>query len=134
MKNTNRKYKKEVVIKDFNSVSAAMEYMNHLVTEEVVFEVKMTIDLYVTVKATVGKEEKPKQEKKTEKKVESKKESTKVEVRENKEKQGVELIFNEKPAKEVLGKLKEMGFRWHNANKLWYAKATQERVEFAKSL
>lgn len=52
----------------------------------------------------------------------------------NNEFNGIEITFSEKPEREVLGKLKEVGFRWHNAKKLWYAKNTPERMSFAEKI
>ena len=52
----------------------------------------------------------------------------------NKALNGIELIFQEKPATEILTMLKENGFRWHRQKKLWYAKVTDERKALAKEL
>ena len=52
----------------------------------------------------------------------------------NKQLNGIELIFQEKPATEILTMLKENGFRWHRKKKLWYAKVTDERKAFVKEL
>ena len=52
----------------------------------------------------------------------------------NKKLNGIELIFQEKPATEILTTLKENGFRWHRQKKLWYAKVTDERKALAKEL
>ena len=52
----------------------------------------------------------------------------------NKSLNGIELIFQEKPATEILTMLKENGFRWHRQKKLWYAKVTDERKAFVKEL
>ena len=52
----------------------------------------------------------------------------------NKALNGIELIFQEKPATEILTMLKENGFRWHRQKKLWYAKVTDERKAFVKEL
>lgn len=52
----------------------------------------------------------------------------------NKQLNGIELIFQEKPATEILTMLKENGFRWHRQKKLWYAKVTDERKAFVKEL
>lgn len=41
---------------------------------------------------------------------------------ENKEKNGEELYFDEKPSKEVLETLKENHYRWHNVKKCWFRK------------
>lgn len=47
---------------------------------------------------------------------------------------GIELSFDSKPNVEVLSAIKELGFRWHNKKKLWYAKQTEERLAKAKEL
>ena len=52
----------------------------------------------------------------------------------NKQLNGIELIFQEKPATDILTILKENGFRWHRQKKLWYAKVTDERKAFVKEL
>ena len=52
----------------------------------------------------------------------------------NEEKNGVEIVFDKKPANEVLDKVKAMGFGWHGRDKYWYAKQTPERIEFAKKI
>ena len=52
----------------------------------------------------------------------------------NNEFNGIELVFESKPAKEILESIKAAGFRWHNMKKLWYAKQTPERMALAKKL
>ena len=52
----------------------------------------------------------------------------------NKQLNGIELIFQEKPSTEILTMLKGNGFRWHRKKKLWYAKVTDERKAFVKEL
>ena len=52
----------------------------------------------------------------------------------NKQLNGIELIFQEKPSTEILTMLKGNGFRWHRQKKLWYAKVTDERKAFVKEL
>lgn len=52
----------------------------------------------------------------------------------NAELHGIEIQFADKPDAETREKLKAAGFRWHKAKKVWYAKETQERKEFAESL
>ena len=57
-----------------------------------------------------------------------------MQVNLNKKLNGIELIFQEKRATEILTMLKENGFRWHRQKKLWYAKVTDERKAFVKEL
>lgn len=57
-----------------------------------------------------------------------------VTVRENEERDGVEIIFPAKPADDVRERMKALGFRWSRPQGLWYAKRTAERLQFAKSL
>ena len=52
----------------------------------------------------------------------------------NEEKNGIELSFENKPDRATLDSIKAQGFRWHNAKKVWYAKQTDDRLTFAKSL
>ena len=52
----------------------------------------------------------------------------------NKKYDGIEIHFSEKPTPQVLARLKELGFRWHPSKKVWYAKNSEERLEFAKSI
>ena len=56
------------------------------------------------------------------------------EVRENKEKNGVEILFDQKPSDQILIKLKANGWRWFRFNRVWYNRLTPENLEFAKSL
>lgn len=46
----------------------------------------------------------------------------------NRDVNGIELSFAEKPAFDVLKDLKENGFRWHNKKQIWYARNTAENV------
>ena len=57
-----------------------------------------------------------------------------VKVELNEQCNGVEVSFKTKPNKSVIESLKKYGFRWHSAKKLWYAKQTDERINFANSL
>jgi hypothetical protein len=57
-------------------------------------------------------------------------ESKEVEITYNKEKNGIEVKFNTKPAQEVINDLKVNGFRWHRVKKVWYAKQTEERINY----
>lgn len=52
----------------------------------------------------------------------------------NQEHNGIEITFSTKPADDIRSTLKENGFRWHKAKKLWYAKQTPERQKLAESL
>ena len=52
----------------------------------------------------------------------------------NTEKNGIEITFATKPAQIVLDTLKNAGYRWHNAKKLWYAKANEKTENAAKSI
>lgn len=52
----------------------------------------------------------------------------------NQELNGIEITFDSKPAEAVRDELKNNGFRWHKAKKLWYAKNTPERLELAQRL
>lgn len=52
----------------------------------------------------------------------------------NLEKNGIEISFDSIPDEEVRSELKINGFRWHRANKLWYAKETPERLKLAEKL
>ena len=47
---------------------------------------------------------------------------------------GIELKFDSKPSIEILNSIKELGFRWHNKKKIWYAKQTADRLAKAKEL
>lgn len=48
-------------------------------------------------------------------------------INENKQLNGLEVIFENKPNASVLSTLKENGFRWHREKKLWYAKDNEKR-------
>ena len=52
----------------------------------------------------------------------------------NNELNGIEIIFDSKPAQTIINTLKTNGFRWHNVKKLWYAKNTAERLAVAESI
>ncbi len=51
-----------------------------------------------------------------------------MEIVKNLEKNGIELYFEEKPAKNVIEILKANNFRWHKIKKCWYAKIS-EKIE-----
>lgn len=57
-----------------------------------------------------------------------------ITLKENTEKNGIELSFTEKPDTDTLTALKANGFRWHNKRKIWYAKKTEERLEIAETI
>ena len=57
-----------------------------------------------------------------------------VELRLNEERNGVELVFDEKPDADVRAELKTAGFRWHRRLGLWYGKRTPDRLAFAARL
>lgn len=57
-----------------------------------------------------------------------------VKILENKEKQGLEVYFENKPSQEIIQGLKSHFFRWHTFKKCWYAKKTQERLAFLETL
>lgn len=50
----------------------------------------------------------------------------------NEEKNGIEIKFNNKPSNSVIESLKAQGFRWSNYSKLWYAKQSPDRLQFAQ--
>lgn len=52
----------------------------------------------------------------------------------NNELKGIELSFESKPDTTILTAIKENGFRWHNVKKVWYAKQSEERLQFANTL
>lgn len=52
----------------------------------------------------------------------------------NRELQGIEIRFTEKPAQEIIEQLKMNGFRWSKVKKVWYAKQSERTLVFAKSL
>lgn len=45
---------------------------------------------------------------------------------------GVEIYFDGKPIKEVLNKIKEVGFRWNGKKLCWYAKQSEETIAEAQ--
>ena len=52
----------------------------------------------------------------------------------NAEHNGIEITFAEKPYEIIRDEMKNLGFRWHNGKKMWYAKQTAERLELAERL
>lgn len=57
-----------------------------------------------------------------------------VDITLNEEKNGIEIRFDGKPEAEVIESLKSNGFRWRGKQKMWFAKQTDERIQFANSL
>lgn len=57
-----------------------------------------------------------------------------VTVSENEEKDGLEIRFAEKPAAEVLTRLKSAGWRWSRFSSCWYAKRSDRARAFADAL
>lgn len=57
-----------------------------------------------------------------------------VDIALNEEKNGIELRFDGKPEAEVIEALKSNGFRWSGKQKMWFAKQTDERIQFVNSL
>jgi hypothetical protein len=55
-------------------------------------------------------------------------------VQKNTEKQGVEILFDQRPSDQILTKLKANGWRWSRFNRVWYNRLTPENLEFAKAL
>lgn len=52
----------------------------------------------------------------------------------NNELKGIELSFESKPESNILTAIKSNGFRWHNVKKVWYAKQSEERLQFANTI
>jgi hypothetical protein len=52
----------------------------------------------------------------------------------NEELNGIEITFTGVPSEEVRNELKANGFRWSKYKKVWYAKQSEERLQFAKML
>jgi len=57
-----------------------------------------------------------------------------VRLTENTEKQGLELRFDNKPAKETIDRLKANGWRWSMRNRCWYIKRSDRAYNFAVEL
>ena len=49
----------------------------------------------------------------------------------NEEHNGIEISFSEKPGDIIRDQLKEYGYRWHKAKKVWYAPRTEKREDLA---
>ena len=52
----------------------------------------------------------------------------------NQELNGIELSFDQKPERATLEAIKAQGFRWNGKRSIWYAKQTEERLTFARTL
>ena len=52
----------------------------------------------------------------------------------NKEHNGIELYFEEKPNKNIIDMLKANKFRWHSIKKCWYAKKTENNMKVAENI
>lgn len=57
-----------------------------------------------------------------------------IRVEQNNEHKGVEIYFDQKPEQNIITALKEKFFKWHTAKKCWYAKATENNLQFIKNL
>lgn len=57
-----------------------------------------------------------------------------VSITENEEKDGIEVRFPEKPASDVLDRMKSNGWRWSRFGACWYAKRTERARVFAQQL
>lgn len=55
-------------------------------------------------------------------------------VLENRQLGGIEIKFPRKPAAEAIQAVKAQGFKWNGKSKVWYAKKTDKRMEFAREL
>jgi hypothetical protein len=55
-------------------------------------------------------------------------------MRFNDAKGGIELVFASTPSQDVLKELRASNFRWHNKNKYWFAKRSDENLRFATRL
>lgn len=57
-----------------------------------------------------------------------------IQVRINEEKNGIEIIFDKKPDRVTIDRLKKHGFRFSAKQRLWWAKRTRMRMDFANDL
>ena len=57
-----------------------------------------------------------------------------IQIINNKQFNGVEIYFNQKPNQKIITELKNKHFRWHTAKKCWYNKATEEVKKFIETL
>lgn len=47
----------------------------------------------------------------------------------------IEIYFETYPGKDIIDKLRKMkNWRWHKVKKCWYAKQTEENLNFAKTI
>ena len=56
-----------------------------------------------------------------------------ITVKENKEHQGIEIVFDSKPDQSTIDRLKANRFRWNNRTKVWYSKLNSNSLSFANS-
>lgn len=56
-----------------------------------------------------------------------------MQILENKQFNGIEIYFNEKPQQNIITALKAHYFRWHTLKKCWYAKNSEKNINFIKS-
>jgi len=54
-------------------------------------------------------------------------------INRNTEKNGIEIFFDTIPSRGIIDSLKAVGYRWHNVKKCWYAKASEETENAARS-
>ena len=52
----------------------------------------------------------------------------------NKEHNGIEISFSDKPGDIIRDELKKAGYKWHNVKKVWYARNTSARLDLAQRL
>lgn len=57
-----------------------------------------------------------------------------IQIINNKQFNGVEIYFNQKPNQNIITELKNKHFKWHTAKKCWYNKATEEAKKFIETL
>ncbi|BDR74326.1 hypothetical protein K144316041_p21650 (plasmid) [Clostridium tetani] len=100
---------------------------------EEVQEIEKWVRVKTQKKNTYKKEEDLK-EVKQEERQENSNININVLVKFNKEKQGIELHFSDKPSQEIREQIKINGFRWSKFQKIWFAKDTEEKREFLKSI
>ena len=56
-----------------------------------------------------------------------------IRIQENKEHQGIEIVFDSKPSQDIIDRLKANRFRWNNRTKVWYSKLNANSLRFANS-